>query len=169
MHLVRVVQRDSVDVHPSAPLRYALGREDKNPQMLLVVGRLCIYLMEISFYYKPLWRIRTSAEPSGLWLSVCDVSLDRLCVCFFSFTFSLHSSQLSLLYEPFQVHSKLLYHLNHLRKKRSYTTSLTARISVSKSHFIGHKIWHPIYLDTLGRLIFFHYLWVKGPWIVFLT
>ena len=53
MHLVSVVQLVSVKVCPSAPLRSASGREEKYPQMLLVLGRLCLVLMETSFSYKP--------------------------------------------------------------------------------------------------------------------
>ena len=52
MHLFRVVQLVSVKVCPSAP-ESAPGREDKYPQVLLVLGRLCIVLMETSFHYKP--------------------------------------------------------------------------------------------------------------------
>ena len=47
--LVSVVQQVSVKDAP--PLHSVV--EDKYPQMLLVFGRLCIDLMEASFYSKP--------------------------------------------------------------------------------------------------------------------
>ena len=58
--LVSVVQLVSVKICPSAP-----GREDIYPQTLLVLGRLCIVLMEKSFYYNPFWRVRTSVGQNG--------------------------------------------------------------------------------------------------------
>ena len=48
MHFVSVVQVVSVN----SALLSATGREDKSPQMLLDLGRLCIVLRETSFYYK---------------------------------------------------------------------------------------------------------------------
>ena len=53
MRLVSVVQLVSVNLCPSAPQRSASGWGGKHSQTLFVLGRLCIVLMETSFYYKP--------------------------------------------------------------------------------------------------------------------
>ena len=74
MHLFRIVQLVSVKVRPSAPLR-----EDKYPQMLSVLGLLCIVLMETSFHINLSEGSKRPPGPTGFCLLVCVSTCYQFC------------------------------------------------------------------------------------------